>query len=54
MLYWIYYGDNLLAVKTSKISALEYIEANGYTLYEEFQYRRPLENWNICLMEVKK
>ena len=54
MIYWIYDGDELLAVRTSWDSVEKYINDNNYTLYESLTYRRGNDTFDMCIVDVVK
>ena len=54
MIYWIYDGDELMAVRTSWNSVEKYMNENNYMLYEKLTYRRGNDKFDTCIVDVVK
>ena len=54
MIYWIYDGDELLAVRCRWDSVEKYMNDNNYTLYESLTYRRGNDTFDMCIVDVVK
>ena len=54
MIYWIYNGDELLAVRTSWDSVEKYMNDNNYRLYEKLTYTRGNDKFDTCIVDVVK
>lgn len=54
MIYWIYDGDELMAVRTSWDSVEKYMKENNYVLYEKLTYNRGNDKFDTCIVDVVK
>ena len=54
MIYWIYDGDELLAVRTSWDSVEKYMKENNCVLYRALTYRRGNDKFDNCYVDVVK
>lgn len=49
MIYWVFDGDELMAIRTSWDSVEKYMKENNYQLYGKLTYRQ-----NDCVVDVVK
>ena len=54
MIYWIYDGDELMAVRTIWDSVEKYMKENNYRLYEKLTYTRGNDKFDMCFVDVVK
>lgn len=54
MIYWIYDGDELMAIRTSWDSVEKYMKENNYILYEKLTYTRGNDKFDTCIVDVVK
>lgn len=54
MIYWIYDGDELMAVRTSWDSVEKYMKENNCVLYRTLTYRRGNDKFDNCYVDVVK
>lgn len=54
MIYWIYDGDELLAVRGSWVSVEKYMNDNNYRLYDSLTYRIGNDKFGNCFVDVVK
>ena len=54
MIYWIYDGDELMAVRTNWDSVGKYMNENNYILYEKLIYTRCNDKFDTCIVDVVK
>lgn len=52
MIYWIYDGDELMAILTSWEGVEKYMKDHNYMLYGKLEYRR--DDVNDCFVDVVK
>ncbi len=54
MIYWIYDGDELMAVRTSWDSVEKYMNDNNYMLYEKLTCICGNNIFDMCIVDVVK
>lgn len=54
MIYWIYDGDELMAIRTSWDSVENFMKENNYILYSKLTYKRGNDTFDNCLVDVVK
>lgn len=54
MIYWIYDGDELMAIRTSWDSVEKYMNENNYQLYGKLIYRQRGNQFDDCFVDVVK
>lgn len=54
MIYWIYDGDELMAIRTSWDSVEKYMKENNYQLYGKLTYRQRGNQFDDCFVDVVK
>lgn len=54
MIYWVYDGDELIAIRTSWDSVEKYIKENNYQLYNTLTYYQRGNQRDNCFVDVVK
>ena len=54
MIYWIYDGDELMAVRTSWDIVEKYMKDNNYRLYDKLTYNMGNDKFDMCFVVVVK
>lgn len=54
MIYWIYDGDELMAIRTSWDSVEKYMNENNYQLCNTLTYRQRGNQRDNCFVDVVK
>lgn len=54
MIYWIYDGDELMAIRTSWDSVEKYMNENNYQLYGKLTYCQRGNQFDDCFVDVVK
>lgn len=54
MIYWIYDGDELMAIRTSWEGVEKYMKDHNYVLYSKLIYKRGNDTFDNCFVDVVK
>lgn len=54
MIYWVYDGDELIAIRTSWDSVEKYMKENNYQLYNTLTYYQRGNQRDNCFVDVVK
>lgn len=54
MIYWIYDGDELMAIRTSWEGVEKYMKDHNYVLYSKLTYKRGNDTFDNCFVDVVK
>lgn len=54
MIYWVYDGDELMAIRTSWDSVEKYMNKNNYQLYNKLTYYQRGNQRDNCFIDVVK
>lgn len=54
MIYWVYDGDELMAIRTSWDSVEKYMKENDYQLYNTLTYYQRGNQRDNCFVDVVK
>lgn len=54
MIYWVYDGDELMAIRTSWDSVEKYMKENNYQLYNTLTYYQRGNQRDNCFVDVVK